>query len=212
MIITVCNGKGGAGKTTLAVLLALAWTRLGRAPALLDCDPQQTATRWLAALGESLSASGDNPTGDPLIIDTPPLLTSPALHEALRQSDLVLLVSSASPADLWSSQNTAAVVREHLRPAARAFIVFNQIQKNALLARDLGHLAERIGLPMLPHYLPRRQSFQHAALLGWRALDRRTRDLLIALATDLVASAPAAPNPSDIPTPHDQESRTLAQT
>lgn len=197
MTITVCNGKGGAGKTTLAVLLTLAWARLGRTPALLDLDPQQTAARWLATLGESLSATEENPAGDPLIIDTPPQLASSALLGAIRRSDIVLLVSSASPADLWSSQNTAAVIREHLPPAARAFVVFNQIQRNAVLARDLGHLAERIGLPVLPHHLPRRQSFQHAALLGWSALDRDARSLLTGLATSLVSSA--APITSAVP-------------
>jgi len=47
MIITFCNGKGGAGKTTLSILFASALVDAGRKVAFLDRDPQQTASRWL---------------------------------------------------------------------------------------------------------------------------------------------------------------------
>ena len=57
--VTICNGKGGAGKTTLAVLLVLALRQSGRTASLLDRDPQGTARRWLETLGEP----GDSPSG-----------------------------------------------------------------------------------------------------------------------------------------------------
>ena len=47
MIIAVVNQKGGAGKTTLAVHLAVALHDAGRRVALVDNDPQQSAARWL---------------------------------------------------------------------------------------------------------------------------------------------------------------------
>ena len=47
MIIAFCNGKGGAGKTTLSVLLGCALADAGRRVGLLDRDPQRTATRWI---------------------------------------------------------------------------------------------------------------------------------------------------------------------
>ena len=43
MIITLANGKGGSGKTTLAVLLAHALAESGKAVSVLDLDPQGTA-------------------------------------------------------------------------------------------------------------------------------------------------------------------------
>jgi len=43
LIITLANGKGGSGKTTLAVLLAHALAESGKHVAVLDLDPQGTA-------------------------------------------------------------------------------------------------------------------------------------------------------------------------
>lgn len=47
MMIAVVNQKGGVGKTTLAVHLALWHAERGVRVALIDTDCQQTATRWI---------------------------------------------------------------------------------------------------------------------------------------------------------------------
>ena len=47
MNILLCNGKGGTGKTTMAVLLAHALAEAGKRVAVLDLDPQGTARAWL---------------------------------------------------------------------------------------------------------------------------------------------------------------------
>jgi chromosome partitioning protein len=48
MIFTVINQKGGAGKTTLAVHLALYLLDQGNRVAFIDNDPQQSARAWLS--------------------------------------------------------------------------------------------------------------------------------------------------------------------
>ena len=189
MKITVCNGKGGAGKTTLSVLLAAAFRNAGHAVALLDRDPQGTATRWIGETGDVPLATPDG-THRLLIIDTPPQLDSPLLHAALAESDVVLLVSSPSPADLWTSQDTVATITRHLPAGRPARLLFNQVQHRTVLARDLDALAERIGLPALQTRIGRRQSFQHAALLGWSALDADSREELLKAALEIAALRP----------------------
>lgn len=48
MIVVVGCNKGGAGKTTTAVNLAVALARRGSDVCLVDADPQRSASRWYA--------------------------------------------------------------------------------------------------------------------------------------------------------------------
>ena len=54
-IISLVGRKGGTGKTTLALGLAVAAARAGHAAVILDIDPQTSAARWKE------QRSADNP-------------------------------------------------------------------------------------------------------------------------------------------------------
>ena len=181
------NGKGGTGKTTMTVLLAAALADAGHAAAVMDHDPQATATKWLAEAapeGVEIARAGGEYAG--IFVDTPPVLTSPKLAAAIREADVVVVVSSPSPADLWTSRDTAALVKEHLRPKAKARILFNQVQANTVLAREMTELADKIGLKPLKATVHRRQCYQHAALLGWKGLTTEARNEITTLALEVV--------------------------
>jgi chromosome partitioning protein len=47
LVITIAQRKGGAGKTTLATQLAVAWARCGARVAALDIDPQGSFSAWV---------------------------------------------------------------------------------------------------------------------------------------------------------------------
>ena len=47
LVITIAQRKGGAGKTTLAAQLAVAWARCGARVAALDTDPQGSLGAWV---------------------------------------------------------------------------------------------------------------------------------------------------------------------
>ena len=86
--IAVCNAKGGAGKTTLALHLAVASVQQGRNVAVVDLDPQLTAVNWsqrrssrdpvvavLACAVSQVGAELERVAGlgaDVVLIDTPP--------------------------------------------------------------------------------------------------------------------------------------------
>ena len=85
-IIAIIAQKGGTGKTTLAISLAVAAERAGRMVAIVDLDPQASASNWgdrreadspvvvsaqPARLGHVLGAAKKQ-GADLLLIDTPP--------------------------------------------------------------------------------------------------------------------------------------------
>lgn len=187
MNILLCNGKGGTGKTTCAVLLAHALAEAGRRVALLDLDPQATAAAWLKECDSSKVAKYESGAEyDAVFIDTPPRLDT--LAAALTSCSVALLVCSPSPADLWTTRDTAAAIRTRLPKEARLRILFNGVQSHTLLARDLPDLAKRIGVKALNSTISRRQCYQHAALLGWKALDQAAREELFKAALEVVTA------------------------
>lgn len=187
MIITLCNGKGGSGKTTLSVLLGCALVEAGHKVALLDTDPQHTATRWIEEIG-GLEIAEQGKDYDVLFIDTAPRLESKDVADSIKRADVAVLVTSPSPADLFASRDTATLIhREGAKN--KAHILFNQVQPGTILARDLEDMAERIGLPSFKNTLRRRQAYQHAVLMGWKSLGGDAREELFKVALEIVGSA-----------------------
>jgi cellulose biosynthesis protein BcsQ len=154
---------------------------------VLDLDPQGTARAWLRECESSKVGNYEKGTAyDAVFIDTPPRLDQ--LQVALASCSIAVLVCSPSPADLWTTRDTAAAIRPHMPAGARLRILFNGVQSNTLLARDLPDLAARIGVEALTTTISRRQCYQHAALLGWQALDQAAREELFKAALEVVTA------------------------
>jgi len=82
-VITVCNAKGGCGKSTLALSLAASLGRLGRTKVLvLDMDPQAQVSDWLQA-SDGLNRAG----------------TLAAVF--LRETSLAKIIKPTSIKDVW---------------------------------------------------------------------------------------------------------------
>jgi chromosome partitioning protein len=186
MKILLCNGKGGTGKTTLSVLLAHALAEAGKRVTVYDRDPQGTATKWLQENeGGKVLAYDPAAKYDATFIDTPPRLD--ILTAALASCSVAVLVASPSPADLWTTRNTVEAITPHLPKGAKLRLLFNGVSGNTILSRDLPDLAKRIGVKALATSITRRQVYQHAALLGWKALDSAAREEIFKAAIELLA-------------------------
>lgn len=160
-VLTIAQQKGGAGKTTLAAHLAVAFVRLGRRVALLDIDPQASLTAWFRLRSEHakphiepimLSEIAGWRLGnevarlkaltDLIIIDSPPHAETEA-KVAVRAANLVLIPVQPSPVDVWATGPTVEMARAAGVPV---LAVLNRVPpRGALVAKMREKLA---GQPM----------------------------------------------------------------
>ena len=133
-VITVAQQKGGSGKTTLAVHLAVHVLRQGHSVAVLDTDPQGSLGRWFMARVERTGGAPEMEFStasawgvgyevgklarahDFVFVDTPPKADSD-LRPALREAALVLVPVAASALDLWATESVLDLVERTRKPA-----------------------------------------------------------------------------------------------
>lgn len=202
-VITIAQQKGGSGKTTLAVNLAVAFHRAGYRVALLDTDPQGSLGRWFLtrrqALGEAgmefstASAWGVSyeceklrKANDIVIVDTPPKVDAD-LRPALREADLVVVPVSASHVDLWA---TEGVLDLAVRERKRALIVLNRIKAGTRLGAEVADTAAGLEADLATARLGQRVVFAETLGQGLGALEATgsvAHDEVRALAAEIEA-------------------------
>ena len=175
--VAVISQKGGAGKTTLALHIAVAAEQAGYSTVLLDMDPQGTAEAWsewrkeappvvipakTATLTRTLEKAAAH-GGDLVIIDTPPLAEAEA-RAAAKIADLVLVPCRPNAFDIHSIRTTTDLTHFAAKPA---FAVFNAGPVAAArLYAETAELVTEIGLRAVPARLSERAAFRHATGSG----------------------------------------------
>jgi len=161
--ITIAQQKGGAGKTTLAVHLALAWAGAGKRVAMLDIDPQASLSAWHrqreerygpAANGLDFAAgAGWRVAGeverrlrdhDIVLIDSPPHAETEA-RIAIRAGQLVLIPVQPSPMDIWATRPILDLARAERVPA---LLVLNRVPPRANLTQAMLEPLAELGAPI----------------------------------------------------------------
>lgn len=135
-IVSFVTQKGGTGKSSLAVSLAVAAAESGMKVVVLDIDPQGTSGEWhkrrTAEAPELLSLPWaylssrlyhlDRQGYDLAIVDTPGA-DSHGAAEAMKEAHFCLLPVRPSVADIEASKPTVRYLNEHKKPYA---FVLNQ--------------------------------------------------------------------------------------
>ena len=214
MILTVGNTKGGVGKTTLAVNVAIARALSGRKVWLVDGDRQGTAQTAITIRadaghqpGIACSSYPDGPAlrsqvqcqgslYDDIIIDAGGR-DSTALRAALVLSDVLLVPFQPRSYDVWALNDIAELIDDarSVRDGLRAFAVLNcadpgeSSTDNSEAAAAVAQVPE---FEYLPTPIRRRKSFANAAGQGLSVLeikpaDRKASDELNALLAVLFA-------------------------
>lgn len=157
-VITIAQQKGGSGKTTLAVNLAVALARAGRKVALLDTDPQGSLGRWYmtrldargaddiafstaSAWGVAYECDKLRRNADIVIVDTPPKADAD-LRPALRAADLVLVPVAVSHVDLWATEGVLDLARREDKPV---LVVLNRARSGTRLGTEIAAAAAGLG-------------------------------------------------------------------
>ena len=185
-VITIAQRKGGAGKTTLAAQLAVAWARQGAKVAVLDIDPQASLAAWVglrrerlrdAAIGFEFAAvpgwraeqwiADRAREADLVVVDGPAHIETEA-RIAVRAAGLVLIPVQPSPLDLWATEATLAMARDERRPAVA---VLNRVPpRSTATERIAGDLA-KLGVAIAASRIGNRIALVHAMAQGLGVLE-----------------------------------------
>lgn len=187
MIIALAQTKGGVGKTTLAVNLAVERViRRHRDVLLVDADEQGTATDFASLRGERLGVTGFTlvqltrgpsvrtqiPTlrdkFDDIVIDAGGR-DSGALRAALTLADIAVVPFQPRSFDVWTLDKVATLVADAklVNPGLRALAIINcadpQGQDNSAAADAL---ADNPDIRYLDCPIGRRKAFPNSAAVG----------------------------------------------
>jgi len=182
MIISTAGQKGGTGKSTVGICLAVELVRRGHSVLLLDADHQGTATTWrdiAVELGRpvpdlartltvtDLDARARAGEHDYVLIDLPSDLRE-MTRAALVISDAVLIPCGASATEMWSLTETVEVVlaaREY-NPALKAFVVQTRVQRGTRAGRSLREDLAPWGLTVMYQQIVQRVAYRDAVAAG----------------------------------------------
>jgi chromosome partitioning protein len=174
--IAIISQKGGAGKTTLAVHLAVCAEQSGLTTAVIDLDPQATATKWgdrreevppevvsaqAARLPQLLTTAREG-GADLTIIDTAPNSDSTALAAA-KAADLILIPCRPATFDLDAIGTTVDMAKLANIPAV---VVLNAVPPRGTLADEARAVVAGYGVLVAPVHMHQRAAYANAVIDG----------------------------------------------
>jgi chromosome partitioning protein len=175
--IALIAQKGGTGKTTLAVSLAVAATQAGKTVAIIDLDPQSSAGNWserrqqdnpavvsahVPRLAAIIATARQNGT-DLLFIDTPGKSEQAALAAA-KAADLVLIPCRPQIYDLESLTASKEIV--DLAGGPSAFVVLNAVPAQGRRHEEARAVIADMKLAVCPTVLVQRAAYGDAPNAG----------------------------------------------
>jgi chromosome partitioning protein len=198
MILTVGNTKGGVGKTTLALNLAIARAIGGKDVWLIDGDRQGTAQMAVNIRADSGHLPGIScasyPDGqtlraqvqqqakkfDEIIIDCGGR-DSTALRAALILSDVLLVPFQPRSYDVWALNDIATLIDEarSTRDGLKAYAVLNFADAGDNSSDNVEAAEAVAGVPQFEYLdtpIRRRKSFANAAGMGLSVLEIKPSD------------------------------------
>lgn len=190
MIIAVANGKGGVGKSTLAVHLSAWLDKQGYSVVLADCDMQQSSSQWIqeaAPMVRTLCLKDPDTVFDTLpmlareadyIIADGPGSIAETSRSLLLAADEAIVPCKASMLEVRALDVATKVLRHahQVRPGIpKATIVLSMVGKNYRLTQDMREAAASLKLPIASTHMTLRQIYADAPGQGKVVWDMGSR-------------------------------------
>lgn len=198
--ITLVNQKGGCGKSTVVINLALSLALEGHRVVLLDTDPQRSSYDTIKVREKQLvhvMASYTNlyhilekcePLYEYAIIDTPPHIGE-IVSTAVLCSDLAIMPVQDSPLDIRSTKTTVDLIHKakKLNPELMAYFLLSRIQPRTVLAKELSEvLRQRYNINILKSYISNRVAYKHSLIYGKAVSETADKDQAVSEISNLV--------------------------
>lgn len=178
MLVAFANTKGGVGKSTLAVHLAVWLHDHGFKTALLDTDKQRSSSAWIAeaepqitiavadAPEECLEAARELSQSHDFVVGDGAAGVDDLSRTLLLLADLALLPISPSILDLRSVQQATGILRfaqgiNRGRPDGR--LVLNKMRTRDTISRELRVAATELGVQVATNVIRDLQAYRDAA-------------------------------------------------
>ena len=189
-VITISQQKGGTGKTTLAVHLAMAFIKYhGLKVAIIDTDPQGSLGKWFM-IREERKVSNENLTfktaslwgaqyesktlkndHDIVIIDTPPKIESDA-RPSIEAANLVLIPMAASHVDFWA---TGAIVDIAKKANKKILVQINRSSQRSKLINKTNDFIKSLDLSSTKTIIGNRQIYTSSMGEGQTAVEKQKK-------------------------------------
>lgn len=175
--LSVIAQKGGVGKTTLAINIAVLAASQKWRTALIDCDPQRSSAAWWntreatdvtlierpAADLDMIQAAARNDGFDLLVVDTRPSVEGDTIH-AVKAADAVVVPTRPGILDLRAVQDTVRLVKNANKAGC---VVLNQCPPprhfgEPTLTSEARAVALELGLPVAPAVISNRVALSYS--------------------------------------------------
>ena len=203
MIISVLNQKGGAGKTTITINLAVSLFNNSFKVLIVDLDPQASIRDWDNANENNPIPiiAADTPNSikkikktvdvyDFVIMDGAPQLSA-NIAAAINVSDVILIPIKASPLDIWAVADIVNAIKttQELGKSLKAYFVINQAIPNAKLTIETQKIIVEYGIPVFKSIITTRAVYPEMTNMGLSIFDsknQKSKDEIIALKNEML--------------------------
>ena len=176
--ITICHTKGGVGKTTILINLAIFFANRGLSVRVADCDPNKVATfiSKVRAKNKELENYCNAPFDGITLIDTAGV-DNALTREGIKLGELCIVPVAASITEVIGLKTFEAIVSSINIPKSKIKILLNQVH---IKAEKFSSFEEQLKteFEFLKATLPQLNDFKKSLSSGRSVIEQYKKDEL----------------------------------